>query len=132
MWLRHKMSRATEAGPQRRWALGTGLAEHVAQDAQLRFALGVFIATQLLDVATSIKGDHVGLFEGNPLAAALIQHTGAVVGFILIKLVAIIAILLVMARLPRRPALIVAWVTSAVFAYIALHNVDLILSKRPA
>jgi hypothetical protein len=114
----------------RSWHFAFGRLTLVTRDLQMRIAVLVFLVAQALDVITSIKGGQVQLFEANPLAAALILRVGPVTAFLMIKLVAVIALLLVMARLPRRAALLVVWATSAVFFWVALRNAQLIAGSR--
>jgi hypothetical protein len=107
-----------------------GVASKLARDPHMRMALVVFTIAQLLDVVTSVHAGRIGFYEGNPVAAMLIERVGWTIALLLLKVIAIAAIILVFARLPRRSALIVAWTTSAVFFYVALDNFGLINSVR--
>jgi hypothetical protein len=124
--VRRALTRSWSANRPRRWQPGPGLAAYTVHDRQLRVAFGVFIAFQLLDIATSVHGGQVGLFEGNPVAAAVLDRVGPGLGFTLLKIPAIIAVLLVIARLPRLVALLVAWVGSIAFLLVVLSNLQLI------
>jgi hypothetical protein len=130
MFLRRKLSQQPAEDKATRWKFRDGLASKLGHDRHMRIALVVFTIAQLLDVLTSIRGGRVGLYEGNPVASMLIENTGATITFLLLKVAGIAAIVLVVARLPRRPALIVTWAASAVFFYVALHNVGLIHSVQ--
>jgi len=107
-----------------------GVASKLARDRHMRIALVVFTIAQLLDVVTSVHAGRIGFYEGNPVASMLIERVGWTIALLLLKVIAIAAIILVFARLPRRSALIVAWATAAVFFYVALDNFGLINSVR--
>ena len=130
--VRRKLATMRLEAPETRraWTFQEGLVAAVTRDVQMRIAVGVFVVAQGLDVITSIRGGQVQLFEGNPVVAALIKGTGPVIAFVLVKVLAVIALLLVMARLPRRAALFVVLTTSIVFLYVAYHNAQLIASTR--
>jgi hypothetical protein len=123
--LRRKFSRRRGENPPANAEPSPGLASKLAHDAHMRIALVVFTIGQLFDVITSIRGGRLGLYEGNPVAAMLIEHVGWTIGLLMLKVIAVAAIVLVFSRLPRRSALIVTWATSAVFFYVALDNFGL-------
>jgi hypothetical protein len=123
--LRRKLLRRRAVDSPANAEPGPGLASKLARDAHMRVALVVFTIGQLFDVITSIRGGRLGLYEGNPVASMLIEHVGWTIALLMLKVIAIAAIILVFSRLRRRSALIVTWATSAVFFYVALDNFGL-------
>lgn len=109
-----------------------GVLARVLDDRPLGLGLLAFLALQLLDVLTSIEGGNNGLFEANPIVAALVDRIGPLGGFLGIKVPAVIALLLAVPRLPRWIARIVTWSGIAVMLYIVLQNVELLMLNHPA
>jgi hypothetical protein len=126
--MRRKLARRRSGNAASSETPRSGVAAKLAHDSHMRMALVVFTVAQLLDVATSVHAGRIGFYEGNPVAAMIIERVGWTIALLLLKAIGVIAIILVFARLPRRPALFIAWATSAVFFYVALDNFGLITS----
>ena len=105
---------------RRRWSVRAAL-----RDPRLRLVLLAFVLIQLLDVASSIVGHHGFLYEGATLTRAAVDHWGDA-GFAAIKVPAVIATLLAVARLPRRIGLPVMWAATAAMLVVVVENVRLI------
>lgn len=116
------------AGRRRRLprALRRGAVGLILRDHPLWLAWSSFTVLQLLDIATTLTGAQVGLFEGNPLAGELATRMGPLSGYFAMKGAAVIAMLLAMTHLPRRAALLIAWGGSAIMGAVVLHNALLI------
>jgi len=101
----------------------------VLQDRQLRVPLVYFVAAQLLDVLTTAVGLLLGLDEANPLTAGVLRHLG-VAGLMLQKLPVVLALVVGLAVLPRRVAVVAAWAFTLLMAVVVASNLSLVLTAR--
>jgi hypothetical protein len=104
--------------PSRRLATALG-------DRRLRVALLAFTALQLLDVATSVAGRHRVLYEGVALTRSVVDRWGDL-GFVAVKVPALLAVALFALRLPRRWAILPVIATAAPVALVVGDNLRLL------
>jgi len=95
-------------------------------DQRVRMLFEAFVIVQLMDVATSIVGRHLLLGEGAALTRAAVDSWGNW-GFLAIKVPALLATCLAVARLPRRFAAPVLTVATAIMLVVVVDNLQLIL-----
>ena len=103
---------------------GRGLREALG-DRRLRIALLVFTAVQLLDVATSVAGRHGVLYEGVALTRSVVARWGDL-GFLAVKVPAVLAVALLAARLPRKWAVLPVIATAVPVAVVVGGNLRLL------
>jgi hypothetical protein len=94
-------------------------------DRRLRIALLAFTVIQLLDVATSVAGRHRLLYEGVALTRSVVDRWGDL-GFVAVKVPALLAVALLAARLPRRWALLPVVATAVPVAIVVGGNLRLL------
>ena len=94
-------------------------------DRRLRIALLVFTAVQLLDVATSVAGRHGVLYEGVALTRSVVARWGDL-GFLAVKVPAVLAVGLLAARLPRKWAVLPVIATVVPVAVVVGGNLRLL------
>ena len=105
---------------RRRWSILAAL-----RDQRLRLVMLVFVLAQLLDVISSTAGHHGVLYEGATLTRAVVDHWGDA-GFLAVKVPAVMATLLAVARLPRRIGVPVMWAATSAMLVVVAENVRLL------
>lgn len=95
-------------------------------DRSLRVVLLAFVAIQMLDVATSIAGRHRLLYEGIALTRSVVGRWGDA-GFLVVKVPAVLAVVVLAARLPRRWALVPVVAAAAPVALVVGGNLRLLV-----
>ena len=95
------------------------------RDRRLRIALLVFAAVQLLDFATSVAGRHRLLYEGVALTRSVAARWGDL-GFLAVKVPAVLAVVLLAARLPGRWAMLPVLAAAAPVAVVVGGNLRLL------
>ncbi len=130
-WLLPVRLRPSEMRP-RRWRQTADNTAGLFRDGRLRVAVVGLIVLNLMDIASSIIGGKNGLFEGNPVAARMIEAWGPLGGFFALKLPALLAIILAVTKLPRRIALAVAYAACMVMIVVVVGNVVLVYTNSAA
>lgn len=103
-----------------------GLSEALG-DRRLRLAVVALVIVQLLDVVTSILGRGDLLYEGTSITRAMVDRIGDL-GFLAVKVPAVLAVVLLAARLPRRWAVVPVAITAAAVFVVVASNVRLLAS----
>ena len=96
------------------------------RDRWLRVALLGFTVVQLLDVATSVAGRHGLLYEGVALTRSVVARWGDL-GFLAVKVPAVLAVGLLAVRLPRKWAVVPVVATAASVAVVVGGNLRLLV-----
>ncbi len=95
------------------------------RDGRLRLAVLALVIAQLLDVVTSILGRRELLYEGTSITRAMVDRYGDV-GFLAVKVPAVLVVVLLAARLPRRWAVVPVVATAAAVLVVVAGNVRLL------
>jgi hypothetical protein len=94
-------------------------------DRRLRLGVLGLVIVQLLDVVTSIRGRGQLLYEGTAITRAMVGDWGDL-GFLAVKVPAILAVVLLAARLPRRWAVVPVLATAAAVLVVVAGNIRLL------
>jgi hypothetical protein len=111
--------------PARLTRLSRRPAADLLGDRWLRWAMLGFTVVELLDVATSVAGRHHLLYEGVAVTRAVVAPWGDA-GFLAVKLPALLALGLLVARLPRRWGMVPVLVAGAAVALVVTGNLRLL------
>lgn len=96
-------------------------------DAGLRCALLSFTTVEMLDAATSVAGHHRLLYEAVAVTRAVVARWGDA-GFLVVRLPALLLMGILVARLPRRWAVVPAIAATVAVAVVAGLNLRLLAS----
>lgn len=101
----------------------------VLRDRILRRLLLVASVAQLLDALSTAAGLHLGMSERNPFTVSVLQAYGSA-GLLLQKLLVCCVLLAAMAKLPRRAAMLMVCLVTAVTAFVVSANILGLLTTR--
>lgn len=99
-------------------------------DRRLRLAVLAMVVVQFLDVVTSIRGRTELLYEATSITRAMVDRFGDL-GFLVVKVPAVLAVVLLAARLPRRWAIVPVLIAGTAVLVVVAGNIRLLGGQLP-